>query len=391
MSKKAIIPIVLVAGVGAYVAWRMMKNGADQNVIRLSGNIELKEVDLSFKLPGRIEQLAVAEGDTVKAGQLIARMDSMELQRQREREGAGVESAASALVQLRTAIEYQAATIEGDVALKRADLAASEARLTELVNGSRPQELETSKAAVAEAVTQNEQTQKDWQRAQTLYKNDDISTAQFDAYRTKAEATAAALRRAQEQLGMVREGPRKEQIEQQRAIVQRARAALQMSEANRIDLRRRREEVAMRQADVERATAQRGVLDVQLGDRNIMAPLDAVVLTKSAEQGEVMAAGATIVTLGDVARPWVRAYIAESDLGRVKVGMAADVMTDSYPGRKYEGKVTFIASEAEFTPKQIQTQEERQKLVYRVKIEVGNPKGELKLNMPVDAEIRVSQ
>lgn len=386
-KKKVIIPIIVVAAAGGALAWRAAHPGEDPNVIRISGNIELTQVDLSFKMPGRLVELNVDEGDAVKTGLVVARTDTQELEQQLHRERAGVESAESALTQLRTGIQYQKATIEGDVALKRADLVNAEARLQEMLNGSRPQELESARAAAAEAATQNQQAQLDWQRAQTLYKNDDISTAQRDQFKTKAEATAAALKRAQEQLALVKEGPRKEQIEQQRAVVARSRAALQLAEANRIDLKRREEEVSMRTADIQRARAQTGVLDVQLNDRVLVAPVGGVVLSKSAEMGEILAAGATVVTLGDIDHPWVRGYVSESDLGRVKLGMPAAVTTDSYPGKEYKGKVTFVSSEAEFTPKQIQTTEERQKLVYRVKVEVENPNHELKSNMPVDARI----
>lgn len=386
-KKKVIIPIIVVAAAGGALAWRAAHPGEDPNVIRISGNIELTQVDLSFKMPGRLVELNVDEGDAVKTGLVVARTDTQELEQQLHRERAGVESAESALTQLRTGIQYQKATIEGDVALKRADLVNAEARLQEMLNGSRPQELESARAAAAEAATQNQHAQLDWQRAQTLYKNDDISTAQRDQFKTKAEATAAALKRAQEQLALVKEGPRKEQIEQQRAVVARSRAALQLAEANRIDLKRREEEVSMRTADIQRARAQTGVLDVQLNDRVLVAPVGGVVLSKSAEMGEILAAGATVVTLGDIDHPWVRGYVSESDLGRVKLGMPAAVTTDSYPGKEYKGKVTFVSSEAEFTPKQIQTTEERQKLVYRVKVEVENPNHELKSNMPVDARI----
>jgi HlyD family secretion protein len=128
-------------------------------------------------------------------------------------------------------------------------------------------------------------------------------------------------------------------------------------------------------------------VDAQLADTLAVSPVDGVVLVKSADVGEVLAAGATVVTIGDVDHPWLRAYINETDLGRVKLGSKARITTDSYPGKIYDGRVSFISSEAEFTPKQIQTQEERVKLVYRIKIEVDNPKHELKSNMPADAEI----
>ena len=387
MSKKVIIPVLLIAAAGGALAWRFTHPAADPDVIRLSGNIELTEVDLSFKLPGRLLELPVREGDDVKPGQLIARMDSNELKQQQAREGAGVESAQSALVQLRSAIAWQSETIGGDIALKKAELAAAESRLLELQHGSRPQEVETSRAMATEAEVQNTQAQRDWERAQRLYKNDDISTAQFDQFRTKSEAAAATLQRARQQLKLVQEGPRQEQIQQQRAAVDRARAALRLAETNKLDLKRRQDEVAMRQAEIARAQAQAGVLDVQMNDRTLVSPIAGVVMAKSAEMGEVLAAGATVVTVGELDRPWVRGYVSESNLGRVKLGKLVDVTTDSFPGKKYKGRITFISSEAEFTPKQIQTQEERQKLVYRVKIEVENPNRELKSNMPVDAEI----
>jgi HlyD family secretion protein len=115
--------------------------------------------------------------------------------------------------------------------------------------------------------------------------------------------------------------------------------------------------------------------------------VDGVVLVKSADVGEVLAPGTTVVTVGDIDHPWLRGYINETLLGRVKIGSQARITTDSYPGKVYPGRVTFIASEAEFTPKQIQTQQERVKLVYRIKIEADNPQHELKSNMPADAEI----
>jgi len=125
----------------------------------------------------------------------------------------------------------------------------------------------------------------------------------------------------------------------------------------------------------------------QLDDTVIVAPIDGVVLVKSAEAGEVLAAGTTIVSIGDLDHPWLRAYVGETDLGRVKLGSKVNLSTDSYPGKTYPGVVSFIASEAEFTPKQIQTKEERVKLVYRIKVDVDNTSHELKNNMPVDAEI----
>ena len=145
----------------------------------------------------------------------------------------------------------------------------------------------------------------------------------------------------------------------------------------------------MRRADAERARSQVALVDSQIQDGVAVSPVAGVVLVKSAEAGEVVGAGTTVAAIGDLDRPWLRGYITESELGRVQLGAQVKVTTDSYPGKVYAGHVTFISSEAEFTPKQIQTPEERVKLVYRIKIEVENPNQELKLNMPADAEILV--
>lgn len=386
--KKILIPVVVVI-VAAALAWRFWGNGDDEGILRVSGNIELTEVTMSFKTPGRLVELAVEEGDEVRSGQMVARLDRSELERGVEREQAGVRLAEAMLVQVRTGVEYQRAALGGELALRRAELTAAEARLREMEAGSRPQEIEQARAAAAEARTQYQQAAADWERAQRLFRNDDISAQQRDQFRARFESTRAVLERAMQAVALVEAGPRKEQIEQQRALVERARAALKLTEAGGLELRRREEEVAARSAEVARASAQRGVLASQLSDRVLESPVDGVVLEKSAEAGEVIAAGAAVVTIGDIDRPWVKGYISERDLGRVRLGMPVAVHSDSYPGKEYKGRVTFINSEAEFTPKQIQTREERVKLVYRIKVEVENPGRELKSNMPVDAEIRL--
>ena len=169
--------------------------------------------------------------------------------------------------------------------------------------------------------------------------------------------------------------------------MERARAAVKMAEANALELKRRDQELSSRRAEIQRSKAGISLIDSQLTDTVAVSPVDGVVLVKAADVGEVLAPGTTVVTVGDIDHPWLRGYINETDLGKVKLGSRAKVTTDSYPGKTYDGRVTFISSEAEFTPKQIQTQQERVKLVYRIKIELENPRHELKSNMPADAEI----
>jgi HlyD family secretion protein len=237
------------------------------------------------------------------------------------------------------------------------------------------------------AQSEFDRAKKDWDRAQTLFKNDDISASQFDGFRNHWESADAALKQANQRAALVFAGPRVEQVDGAAAQVVHARGALKMAEANALELKRREQELATRRAEIERSRANLAQVDAQLADTLVVSPVDGVVLVKSADVGEVLAAGATVVTIGDIDHPWLRAYINETDLGKVKLGSKARITTDSYPGKVYDGHVSFISSEAEFTPKQIQTQEERVKLVYRIKIEVDNRLHELKSNMPADAEI----
>ena len=386
--KKRIILVVVALAVVAAVVWLVawLQRPAE-SAVKISGNIELTQVAVSFKIPGRLVERRVDEGAPVTKGMLLAKLDPVQLVRQKTREQASQAGAESALVQLNTAIELQRAQLAADSEMRQAEIHQAETRLAELLAGSRTQEIRQARAALEEARTQHKQAAEDWTRAQRLYKDEDISTAQRDQYRTQLDRTAALVRQLEQRLALVVEGPRKEEIEAARAQLDRAKAALKLTETARIELKRKQQELDMRRAEIDRARAQVSVADSQLDDTVAYAPVDGVVLVKSAEPGEVLAAGTSVVTIGDIDHPWVRGYIHETDLGRVKLDARAKVTTDSFPGKIYDGRVSFIASEAEFTPKQIQTLEERVKLVYRVKVEVANPRRELKSNMPVAVEI----
>ena len=389
MMKKRIILILIVlvaAGVAAMYAFRGMGR-SDTGRIVVSGNIELTEVNIAFKTAGRLIERTVDEGDAVKQGQTIARLDRDQLMAQRDREAAGLQSARTQLAQSETSLAWEKATLAADIEQRRADLASNEARLAELNNGARPQEKLDARAAVDAAQSELDRARKDWDRAQTLYKDDDISTAQFDQYRNRWESAQAALKQATEREALVLAGPRAEVIHAQQGQVERARAAVKMAEANSLEMKRREQDLGTRRAEIARSTASVALIDSQLADTIAISPVDGVVLVKSADVGEVLAPGTTVVTVGDIDHPWLRGYVNETDLGKVKLGAKAKVTTDSYPGKVYQGRVTFISSEAEFTPKQIQTEQERVKLVYRIKIEMDNPRRELKSNMPADAEI----
>jgi HlyD family secretion protein len=386
--KKRIIPVViLLAAAGAATYAFRGTGGKPDNRLTVSGNIELTEVNIAFKTAGRLIERTVDEGDAVKKGQEIARLDRDQLIAQREREAAGLASSEAQLAEAVTAVEWEKANMAADIEQRQADLASNQARHAELKNGARPQEKLQARAAVESAQSAYDRAQRDWERGQVLYKNDDISTAQYDQYRNTFEAAEAALKNAKEAQALVLAGPRVEQIDAASGQVSHAQGALNMAQAAAIELKRREQDVVMHKAQIAQSRASLALIDSQLSDTVAASPVDGVVLMKAADVGEVLAPGTTVVTVGDIEHPWLRGYVNETDLGKVKLGSKARVTTDSYPGKVYDGRVTFISSEAEFTPKQIQTAQERVKLVYRIKIEVGNPRHELKSNMPADAQI----
>ena len=277
------------------------------------------------------------EGDGVKKGQIIARLDRDQLLAQREREAAGLASSESQLAQAQTAVELQRASLAADIETREADLSSMEARFAELKNGARPQEKLDAKAAVDAAASELERSKRDWERAQTLYKNDDISSAQFDQYRNRFENAQAVLKQLQEREALVLAGPRLEQVNAQQGQVARARGAVKTAEANRLELKRREQEVTTRRAEIERSKASLALIDSQLADTVVASPVDGVVLVKAADAGEVLAPGTTVVTVGDIDHPWLRGYVNETDLGKVKIGSKARVTTDSYPARSITG------------------------------------------------------
>lgn len=389
-NKKIIAPIAILILLGLIIVGVLhWWNGNGSDGIQISGNIELTEVKIGFKMSGRLTDLAVDEGDAVAGGTVIARLDRDQLERQRDSALAALSAAEAGLKQLYTAIAYQDEMVESQIKQRQAELDSARAQLEKLEAGSRTQEIGQAKAALQEAEAQLERARRDWERAQDLYKNQNISTAQLDQARTQYKAALAAHKRAKEQKALVIEGPRKEDIAAARSQVSKAQAGLQSAEAGRLELTRLQQEVAVRRAEIDRARAQVALIESQLQDTLAVSPIDGVVLVKAAQVGEILAPGTTIVTIGDLAHPWLRGYIAEQDLGRVQLGQNVQVTTDSFPGKIYQGRIAYIASEAEFTPKQIQTRQERVKLVYRIKIEIDNPAHELKLNMPADAVIEV--
>jgi len=325
--KKAIIVAVLLVVVAAAVIYlRRTPEQGKSGVLRISGNVELTEVQVSFKVPGRVLSREVDEGAVVKRGEVVARLEDAELQ--------------------------------DAVRLAQADADAAAATVAELQAGSRREEVAQGEALLARVEAEAVRVAVDYDRSVALYAKEVIPKRELDAARAAHDQARAAVRERREALQLLRKGARRERVDEARARYQGAQAKL--------------------------STARE-----RLSYATLLAPISGVVLSKSVEPGEQVAAGTPVVTLGDMEQCWLKGYIPETELGRVKLGQRAQVTTDSHPGRVFEGKVTFISSEAEFTPKSVQTEKERVKLVYRIKISLANPGMELKPGMPADAEIEL--
>ena len=352
--------------------------GRIQETIRVSGNIEVTDVELSFKIPGRVMERLVDEGETIKAGQVAARLDTADLKEEVASRQGEVGAAQAVLAELVAGSRPEE--------IKGAEGAAQQAaaRLQELEAGSRVQELAAAEAGFERAKAEAERARADYERYAGLCKKSIVSTQQFDAARTAYETAKARQEEVGEQLKLVREGPRKEQIEQARAGLVQAKEKYVLARKGP-----RQETINQARARLEQAKSALALAETRLGYATLYSPLSGVVLSKNTEPGEYVAPGTPIVTAGDLEHVWLRAYINETDLGRVKLGQQARVKTDTYSNKSYEGRVSFISSQAEFTPRSVQTEKERVKLVYRVKIDIQNPLMELKPGMPADAEILI--
>jgi HlyD family secretion protein len=372
-----LLPAVLLVAVLAYL---ILGRSNDGRVIRVSGNIEVTDAEVSFKLPGRVEARLVDEGEMIRAGQTIARLDSAELAQEVAARRAEMQAVQAALAEL------EAGSRPEEIAQAEASAAQAKARLDEMLAGSRPEELSAAEAVLRRAKAEAERARLDAERYEGLYKKEIVSAQQYDLARTAYETALARQREAEEQYKLVKEGPRKEQIEQARAAWLQAQERFVLVKKGP-----RQETIEQARARLQQAKEGLAVAETRLGYATLTSPLAGVVLSKNVEPGEFVAAGTPIVTVGDLENVWLRAYINETDLGRVKVGQPVRVTTDTYPDKRYEGRVSFIAAQAEFTPKSVQTEKERVKLVYRIKVDIRNPNMELKPGMPADAEILMEE
>jgi HlyD family secretion protein len=326
MNRKRIaIPIVLVIVIAAGLGVWWARSSRAESPRGASGTVEATESRLGFQLAGRIVSIAVDEGSRVKAGDVLAQLDAAELQARKAQAAARVSSA--------------------------------EAQVDELEGGFRPEEIAQAEAAVRAARDKLEDARTDLNRTRILQRGGAVSPEALQKATTAEEIAASALRQANEQLLLMRRGPRTEKIDAARAQTEEAKAAVQAVEA-------------------------------QLANAAIIAPHAGVVTVRHRQVNEIVAPGQPVLTVMNPDDRWVRIYVPENRVGAVRLGGRAAISADTFPGKTYQGVVTYISPEAEFTPKSVQTTEERVRLVYAVKVKVeGDPQMELKPGMPADVEL----
>lgn len=318
--------IAVAAGVVIVVAlagWLLFGRSApDAGVLEASGTVEATTADLGFQVPGRIAEVRAEEGARVAAGEALADLDVAEIEARR----------AAAVAQVETA----------------------RAQLTELERGARPEELAQARAVAAAADQRLAEARRDLERTRRLEAGGAVSREALERVETAHVVARSQAEQAREQLQLVRSGPRSERIAAARAQVTAAEAAVAQ-------------------------------VDATLGNASIVAPFAGIVTERHREPGETVGAGQPVITLMNPADRWVRIYVREDRVGRVSLGQAARIMSDSHPDSTFTGRVIHIASEAEFTPRNVQTDEERVKLVYALRVQItGDDTLLLKPGVPAD-------
>lgn len=323
MRRRFYIPVALaVIVVLAGAAWLIWRPPAETGVLVLNGNVDIRQVGMAFRVEGRLAQVLVEEGDHVSAGQVVAMVDK--------------------------------AYLEDAVHIAEARLAGAQANLDKLQTGNRPQEIAQARADVARAEAQYANAKATYDRRAGLPLDSTISRQALDNVRAEMRQSLAQLNHAREALALQEKGFRSEDIAVANAQVQSEQATL--------DLMRRR-----------------------LGDAELTAPADGMVMTRVREPGSMVLPGATVLTLALLEPMQVRTWVPEPALGRVVPGTPAEITTDG--GHVYHGQVGFVSPVAEFTPKTVETAELRTSLVYRVRIIVGDPDQALRQGMPVTVRL----
>jgi multidrug resistance efflux pump len=375
--KKSILAVSVLIGAvllgTGYALWNMV--GAKGSIV-ISGIIEADDIHVGSKVGGRVLKVVAREGQTVKEGEVLVLLEPRELDASLAEAQAALRQAQAKLALLSSG--YRQEEIEqGEAAVKQ-----SQAELSQLVAGPRQQEIDQARADWLAAKAQAENTRKLQRRMEDLSKRDLIAKQDFDDAQTKAEESEQKMKSARERYDLVLAGTRAEEIE-------RARQRLAESEAKLRQLKSgyRKEEVAQAKSEVEAARARVELVRTQLDETVIRAPVQAVVEVLDLEPGDLVGSGKPVATLLRTNSLWVRAYLPEAKLGFVKTGAKVRVRVDSFANRDFAGIVRRVSRQAEFTPRNVQTWEERVLQVFQTEVVIDDPDHVLRPGMNADVTI----
>ncbi len=375
-----ILVLMLVSAGGFFLWWFLIREPpVPHNIIVLSGRIEGDDSTIASKTSGRIREIRVREGDVVKAGDVIAVLDE-------EQATAREQQARSASQESQTRVTRSEAQIEIlREQLKQANLTVAQARQDAegRVHQAEAQ-VATAEANLSQAQAAYEQTRYDVERFTRLARTGDVSDRQREQAKTAAESQAAVVESMKKQVAAARGALTTARANLKNVPIRSAQAATVQKQIDQAQ-----SDVAAAQAEAERGRAQVQEAQANRGDLTVVAPFDGTIATRVAEPGEVVAPGTAIVTIIDMSKLYLRGFVPEGDIGRVKLNQPARLYLDSNPKTPIEAVVARIDPETSFTPENTYFRDERVKQVVGVKLLIKNPSGGPKPGMPCDGEILV--
>lgn len=368
--KRLLIPIVLIAAVVALLAFSRLIPQA----VKISGFIEADEVRVGSRVGGRIAEVLVTEGEQVKAGQVLLRLDPYDLQQRLAEAQAQLAARQAVLDKLTSGLRPE------EIAQAQAQVDRLTATVAKLVAGPRREEIAAARSRLTLAKAQLERAQRSYDRLQALYTRDpsSVSREELDRAIEEFKVAEASQQVREEELQLLERGTREEEKAEARAQLEEAKQALAIATKGY-----RKEDIAEAEAAVAAARASVEAVDVQRGELEVTADIDGTIEALELRPGDLVGPNSPVLSILDTNRLWVRAYLPENRL-ELQLGDRLPVTVDSFPGRPFVGTVTYISNQAEFTPRNVQTPEERSKQVFRVKVEVADQHRELRAGMAAD-------
>jgi HlyD family secretion protein len=387
--KKRIVVIIfffLLFGVGILVY--LGQRNVQQRELYYSGTIEAKHAELGFQVSGRIRDVLVDEGQLVEKDQALAVLDQSEYQARHEQAKAHLESFIKNVQRLEMVLEVYEKSLPDEVARAEAGVKVLLSQLQELEAGYREQDIKRARLVFLTSKDIMEEAGKNKVRYDKLFQKGIVSEKEWDGIKLRYETASKEFEKAKEALEMLREGVREETIQTARARLAEGKAILKQAGSNLKKIDAAEKEVEAARAQVQAARSAVDLAKIHLKYTLLRAPFKGIITSRNIEPGEVVLPGREVMTLSDLSTVELKIFVGETEIGKVKPGQRVEVRVDSFPDKVYLGKVSFISPEGEFTPKIIQTHQERVKLVYLVKVSIPNPDLELKSGMPADAWLR---